>query len=495
MTILRLGAFCFFTFIFASASYSQTEKAQRNLFKDSTSAFVEISGLAGSTSRTPFWIQANQFGIIPRTSPSGSVRAQIEKYYPLNLKGTWRLGFGIDAVANGAQQSKFLLPQIHATLRFKNWEFFVGRKQQWIGLADSTLGTGSYVWSGNALPTQRIQFGTSRFVAVPFTRGWISFNGFYSEGLFDNNRPVTSDLKLHQKMFYVRIGRASSILKLYGGVNHQVEWGGKSPYFTIDGKMPNGIQNYLKLITGRFGDASAVISDFDNRNRVGNHLGTIDMAMEIESYEHSWFIYRQNIYEDGSLYAFANIKDGLNGVRFRRKNSYGSNFEIKEVVLEFLFTKSQGGPKNDLADTTLARGSLGKDDYFNNAQVRDGWSNHDRTIGTPFITPTSDTNWKWPNYANFYTSNNRVSVFHLGLKGTFYQQFFWTSKLSYSSNMGTYDERFKGSPTQFSGLLTVQRNIDALGGMTVSAALAADIGDLYPKNYGFRLGLRKDFSF
>jgi len=479
-------------------SYSQGNTKLPLAYKDSTNSFIELSGIVSSTSRTPFWIQSNQFGIVPRTSPAGSVNIQLENFWSINDqdgKNQWRIGGGIQAVGNMSKDSKILLPQIHGTLRFKNWELFAGRKKQWIGLADSTLGTGSYAWSNNAMPIPKIQIGTIGYVSVPLTKGWVSFNAFYSEGVFENSRPITSDLKLHQKAFYVRLGKTSSRVKLYGGMNHQVQWGGKSPYETIDGHMPTGFKNYIQLVFGRSGDANTGNeNDFDNRNRVGNHLGTVDLAMEIETYESSWFFYRQNIYEDGSLFGFNNLIDGLNGIRLRRKNAYGSNFSITEAVLEFLYTKDQGGSEFDYVygDPNATRGSLGRDNYFNNTQVRDGWSYYDRTIGTPFITPTSETQWKYPKFADSFTSNNRVAAFHIGLKGTLVRKIVWTSKFSYSSNIGTYDAPFANKPTQFSGLLTMQGKINLFGGTILKGSVAADLGELYPDTYGFTLGLRKE---
>lgn len=484
---------CFLNII-STESYSQSDKVYPT-YRDSTNSFVEISGLVSSTSRTPFWMQANQFGIVPKTSPAGSVNAQFEKFWPINASSSanaWRVGVGVQAVGNMTRESKFLLPQIHGTLRFKNWEFFVGRKKQWVGLADSTIGTGSYAWSNNTMPIPKVQLGTNGFVAVPLTKGWLSFNAFYSEGLFENNRPITKDLKLHQKTFYLRIGKANSRLKLYGGINHQVQWGGKTPYLTNNGQMPTGFKNYINMITGRSGDASRDSANyFDNHNRVGNHLGTVDLALEIETYESSWFLYRQNIYEDGSLYALTNLADGLNGIRYRRKNSYGSNFSIKEVVVEYLYTKSQGGSEFNYG-IDGPRGTLGRDNYFNHPQVRDGWSYYDRTIGTPFIPPTTDTEWKWPKYADSFTSNNRVSVMHLGMKGTLLQKIVWTSKFSYSTNIGTYDVPFATTANQFSGLITMQGKINILGGTILKGSIAADFGQLYPDSYGISLGLRKE---
>ena len=293
-------------------------------------------------------------------------------------------------------------------------------------------------------------------------------------------------------MLYLRIGRKDSHIKLYGGFNHQVQWGGRSPYLTLEGKMPVGWANYLRIITGRPGDANRIPNSFDNGNRVGNHLGTLDLGIEIETYASTLFIYRQNIYEDGTLYALTNIKDGLNGIRLKRKNSYGAVFEVTDAVFEFLFTKSQGGPEFNVEDYVIKRGDFGKDNYFNNSQIRDGWSYHNRTIGTPFIAPTSDTDFRYPRFADFFTSNNRVSVFHTGLRGRLLD-LTWESKLSYSTNIGTYDQPFDHTVKQFSGLLSLQRKFNILDGITVRGSFAADIGKLYRTSYGGMLGIRKDF--
>jgi hypothetical protein len=244
-------------------------------------------------------------------------------------------------------------------------------------------------------------------------------------------------------------------------------------------------------VIGSIGGTGPDITHFDSTSRIGNHLGSIDLALEVETYESSIFLYRQFVYEDGSLFYLTTLSDGLYGARVRKKNSYGANFEITEGVFEVLFTKNQGGDVFIIGNGKYR----GHDDYFNNQQVRDGWSYYDRTIGTPFITPTSESSWKWPLYADNFTNNNRVLLYHLGLKGTLFRKIQWQTKFSYSNNSGTYKQRFDGSPKQFSGLIAMQTKLDILGGMTLKGAYATDIGDLYRKTHGFTLGLRKDFSF
>ncbi|PWJ60377.1 capsule assembly protein Wzi [Dyadobacter jejuensis] len=457
---------------------------------DSSFASVEIYGLSSSNNITPFWLHANQYGIIPKDSPTGALKVSIQKFWPAasttNEPRKFRVGIGAEVVGNRSQNNEILLPQAYVAMRYKGWELSVGRKKQNVGLADSTLGMGSYAWSGNAMPLPKIQLGTMGFIDVPFTKGWLAFNAFYSDGFFEKNRPYTSDLLFHQKALYLRIGNQNSRLKLIGGINHQVQWSGYSPYETINGKMPSGIKNYFRAVTGKLYPVGEELTPFDYENRVGNHLGTIDFGLQYLGFNYHWFFYRQNIYEDGSLFTLNNLADGLNGVTIKKQNSYGSNFEINQITLEYLYTKSQGGSQ---WDRTII---LGRDNYFNHAQVRDGYSYFNRTIGTPFIPPSSDTEWRWPAY--WFTANNRVAALHLGLQGSVFQKVLWMSKLSVSNNSGIYDVPFEGNPKQFSGILSLQTHLSILGGSTLKGSVAADMGDLYRKSVGFSLGLRKDFN-
>src|SRR5690606_24746566 len=132
-------------------------------------------------------------------------------------------------------------------------------------------------------------------------------------------------------------GNPAGWLRVYAGMNHQAQWGGQSPYFRnendlTDRQMP---KKYLDVVFGIKGGAGQGLHD--STNRIGNHLGSVDLGMEIKSYGADIFIYRQSIYEDGSLAYLRNIADGLNGVRIRKNTIYGAPFEIHEGVFEFLY--------------------------------------------------------------------------------------------------------------------------------------------------------------
>lgn len=467
------------------------------------SVYVEIAGF-GSTeqSHLPFWLHTNQWGSVPKSGSGASLRAGWAGTYPLNpdnQKGLRLIG-GIEAVENVTKESKLLLPEAYGGLRLGNFELFIGRKKQLFGLADSTIGSGSYIVSGNAMPHFRIQLGVFKYTDVPFTKGWLQFLGSYSDGMMDKDRPVVTNLRLHQKQLYMRLGNPKGWLRLYGGFNHMAQWGGKSPYYfdpknPEDKQMPKGFKTYREMVFGTRMPGSSR-DHHDSTNRIGNHLGSIDLGMEIKSFWADFFFYRQSIYEDGSLYSFINIADGLHGMRIRKNNIYGSVVEVHEAVIEFLYTKSQGGSDFVIDDPK----KRGRDNYFNNYQVRDGWSYQARTIGTPFITPGVDTRHLGQTflYGDSFSNNNRVWALHLGLKGAIANKIEWTTKLSYSRNFGVYDledawpEEGLG---QFSGLISLRQNTNWIGGMSVGLNLAMDYGDLYPTSYGAMLSLRKYIRF
>ena len=183
-------------------------------------------------------------------------------------------------------------------------------------------------------------------------------------------------------MAYFRIGRDHSRVKLLAGFNHQVQWGGRSSHETIDGRMPNGIKNYFRIVSGKPGDASSTPNSFDDGNRVGNHLGT----------------------------------------------------------------------------------------------------------------PTTETIWAQPPYADFFTSNNRVSVYHLGVRGKLFRRMEWAGKCSYSSNWGTYNAPFKSSVRQFSAVLNLQTRVSIAGPTDIGASFGLDTGKLFPQTFGAMLTVRKQMS-
>jgi len=469
--------------LFGTGNQSIAQDSLR--FSSSHTSFETNVGLGSPN--MPFWFRANQYGTVPNQLPLLSLRANRQSLKSFKKYHYLKWGYGTEIVLNAGPKSNVVLPELYASLHYKSLELYAGRRKETFGLCDTTLGTGSYAWSGNALPLPKIALQIAQYTPVPYTKGWLQFKGHYAHGWFGDNRFV-SNYFLHQKTLHLRLGKTQSQFKWYGGFTHQVQWGGMANYdaSAVNNGLffPSNLLAYWYVVTGAGGKVGDVkgFSPFDSTNRVGNHLGTLDLGVEIAFKKSQLFLYRQTIYEDGTPFYGGNLADGLHGIawsnqiiiRERRK------IIIRKVLFEYLNTTSQGG-------NTFYAGATRNNNYFNHQQFRDGWTYQGRVIGTPFITNLIDNGFE-------SISNSRVKVFHAGIEGYFGKDIHFLGKLSHSQNYGTYVTPFRRELRQYSGLVQITGKLPYLGGLQWTAAAAWDYGRLYEDSFAVRLGVRKTWN-
>ncbi len=459
---------------------------------------VEVGGLTASGPRTPFWLWANQFGTVPLESPTGFIRAgmrgRLHRPNPDKPRAL-HIGYGLEVVGNLNRHSRVILPEAYVSLRGRWLNFYGGRRREIYGLVDTLLSGGSYAWSGNALPTPRVQLSTNGFVPLGFSRGFMAVYAVYAHGWLARTDSVRGAY-LHHKSVFGRFGRGP--LKVFAGINHFVQWAGTSRYVSsahaVNGRMPSSFRDYLYVITARQPDAgSSAHSRHDSLNYLGNHLGSIDLALEARFGSSDWLIYTQHPFEDKSGVLFKNFPDGLYGVRWRNRSADTPGpFRLSQITAEFLTTLNQSG-------ATIVRPNSryeGADEYFNNYQYIDGWTTRGRVIGTPFFTRWMDARPEWYNMPGAFTrmmiSNNRVRVLHLGLAGKGRSGWQIRVLLSQSWNRG---RPMRPAPQtdfgQFSGLAQVLLPLKGLKDTYLNAGLAMDRGGWLPDRVGGSLSLRK----
>ncbi|UHG89064.1 capsule assembly Wzi family protein [Spirosoma oryzicola] len=463
---------------------------------------TEVGSYFSTSGQTPFWLRTNQFGIVSLDHSPLTVRQALHVDYhdaprtkrdslqALNRRVDW--GWRAEAVLNTGYNVRLIIPEAYVKVRVGPVEVWSGRRREIIGLVDTTLTSGSYTLSGNALPMLKFQLAIREFWP---RKGLLAIKGLYSHGWFEADRFVRNTW-LHEKALYVRLGKPNWRLKLYGGMNHEVMWGGTTTELSSsrikNNLLPSTFRDYIDVVTASsLGARTNVdtnrVSQFDRENRIGNHLGTVDLGFEYTGRSFAIFAYRQSIYEDGSLFHLTNLRDGLHGIRIRRLHSVKPRgLQIETVLLEYLYTQNQGGSL--FIDNQEAQ--RGRDNYFNHSQYQDGWSRYGMTLGTPFITPSGNSRSDLPRYG--FTNNNRVAVLHLGLSGHIADFVRFQLKASYSENLGTYEVPFPEPVHQFSGLLDVSTRLPVFNGLTVNTAIATDIGRLYPASVGYYLSVRKE---
>lgn len=482
------------------------------LVKTSTTVFaqqspiyqLEASTLLSTSNQTPFGIRSNQYGSIPLDAPALNLRASAHKPYVANtVDSTIKhkklyFGYGVELVSNTSKKTQIILPEAYIKFLYKNFEFYAGRRKEIFGLVDTTLTSGSYIWSGNALPIPKIQLSIPNYKSI-ISKGLISIKGGYAHGWFDNGE--VRNFYLHQKWFYGRIGRPNWKIKLHGGFNHQVQWGGKPREEYIEpltGKLitnfGNDFKTYINAVTGislnQDGDGLGLNGVPINEawNRAGNHLGTIDFATEINLNNLNLLLYRQSIYDDGSLFYLSNISDGLLGLSIMPKHKKQG---ILKFCVEYLNTQNQGG--NTGSGNTIPE-LRGRDNYFNNSIYRNGWTYKGGTNGTPFITPISQVNpelvksYDLSQNSDSYLINNRVKAYSFLMYGK-YKQIDFLTKLLWSQNLGNYSTAFQAN--QFSFIQQIKYKLPKYD---LISMIGFDKGELYPNQLGILLAIRRTFN-
>jgi hypothetical protein len=331
--------------------------------------------------------------------------------------------------------------------------------------------------SQNYRPYPKIQLSSPQFINLIPGHELISFKFTYSDGLLGSakieygNVSQVPQIYFHHKSLYFKLGGHNNKINLFAGFNHQAMWGGEAKIFSGGLKTMTA---YKYVVLGKPWEDS----------RVGNHFGTIDLAGEWKGATWSVFVYRQSIYEDGSLAKLSNIKDGLNGIRFKRPRSgyVTSDFSLNTFLLEYLYTKSQGG--NDFDFST---GVFGRDNYFNHYVYSQGWSYKGNSLGTPIIGPKELNKKTLDSTEGSFTNNNRLYALHLALAAS-WGKVNMTAKVTFSNNFGTYNEPFIHSAKQSSLLFYAERPVSLNPNSLLTVSFAADKGSLYSNAVAILVG-------
>jgi len=463
-----------------------------------------VKAIGGFTSSgiIPFWLRSNQHGSIPLSNISLSLIGSARKEYDYTSKKLVDWGSSFETRVNAGKKLNITLIEGYAKLRVSIFEIKAGRSKEIMGLCDTTLSSGAFAVSGNALGIPKVQIAIPEFYILPFFGKLFAFKGNFAYGwvgktsqnqLYSNNI-INLDTYLHQKSLYGRFGKPDWKLKLYGGFNHQVFWGKEKEYY-VDLFTLTPMQTYFYVVTGKPYGTNNI-----GTSKIGNHLGSIDLGFEYEFKNIRLLAYRQNIYDIGALYYLANIRDGLNGLSLIKIRSTGNRFQWKKMLIEVLYTKNQAG------ELWSPPTPSGDENYYNNDQYAEGWSYKGVGIGNPFICPRAYTREGLPADPGDYFINNRVVALHFGFEGSV-QKWSFILKTSYSLNYGTFGTSEVGhtlgkirtlpvygifsETKQFSTFFEANKELkkDLNFGFTG----AFDIGDLYYDSFGLLLRLSKSF--
>lgn len=489
---------------------------------DTSRQYVDVSLLAGYTSNdiVPFWMRSNQFGSIPLDGASGGLLVRAAKNYAIQGEWTdrqdkstssWDWGYGLEARTNIGHKAEIQLIDAHVKVRYAMFEAKLGRSKDVMGLnGDTLLSSGNFAVSGNALGIPMLDIRIPEYYRLPWWDGLFSLKGNFANGLMGeipiaaNQFLVPTDKHvhptlLHQKSLYGRIGKPYWRLNLYGGINHQAQWGSEKKVYG-DSYTLNNVETLWYVFWGKaYGGGNIPIP----RSKLGNQLGSIDLGLSYDWDDVQLMAYRQNFYDVGAISKLANIADGLNGITLKNKqyNTTDKNWDWQKLLFEFFYSKDQAG--YPWSKPTAS----GDEDYYNNYYYTEGWSYKAQGVGSPLIAPAHSVRAGQAHDPIDYFISNRVVAGHIGMRGRLYR---WnvTGKLTFARHYGTFATSEYGKSTggrwhqpqeekfspvsQFSALIDAERELR--NNFFLGVRLAVDQGQLFDNSVGGQVSLRKFFG-
>ncbi len=413
-----------------------------NLFaqtEDSVSIQIGTTLTTASKDFQPLWLVANKFGSIADIKTDAASHFRIANRRTFNkdydvtdpgaISNNAYIDLGID-IYNNEHFSKVLFQEGYVKVGYRNWQIRGGRFKERSGDIDQDLSSGSWGISGNALPIPKVGVIVTDYTNVPYTNGWLKFKGQLSHGWFGNNR-FMKDAFLHEKMFYMQLGKNK--LKVYGGIQHFVEWGGRRG----DIQLEKSWKGFFDVLTVKRADDGSYGGEVRYANRPGDQRGLLEYGATWENDELLLSAYNQTMFETGRDIDIRNI-DRLLGVNIKFKNKETG---LKKALVEFIHTKQM----LDFVEP------FDRQSYYNNGYYRTGWEYENRIVGTPlfynraryskFSNDYQVVDWDAPDNqvpANSNIINNRIIGLHVGGLYNFSPTLAGKTMLTYTKNYGSH---------------------------------------------------------
>jgi hypothetical protein len=459
---------------------------------------LEGQTVATPANKLPFWLRADQNGSIPLSGASVSGIASIYRSYDTARKPFIDWSTGLQVRANAGNTSNLTLIEGYIKGKMGILQIQGGRTKDMTGLVDSSLSTGAFAISGNALGIPKIGISIPDYYSLKFTNDLIAVKAAYSAGYLGDVQLIKYSTNLtnnppgfyQENELYGRFGRPNWRLKIYAGINHHVMFDDErkvqGPNYTL-----NMFQTFVYAATGR---------TYNHYSKVGNHIGSVDLAVQYEFDKSRLFIYRQNLYDEGALAHLANIADGITGISLTNKNPSPTGFTWRKILFEQIYTVNQAGYFNSPYTKS------GDENYYNNPEYKYGWSYYGVALGNPLLVTPQYTRKGFPIAPGDYFISNRVSAFHLAAMGSAFNLDV-TTRFTYSINYGDFATSPEGNSlgkihtqpiyglfqtvNEFSWGLDVGKHLS--NGYNVGVSVAGDAGSLYYNSVGAILKVKKVF--
>lgn len=496
--------------IFAAAVSHQIAAATDSI---TFGASTVVTG--GNGNFAPTYMSSNRYGTLTQSS---NAYEALTLRKSLTHTSRFSYGFGLQAWAGTGsevgyarydiQKDKFTdiqrhpayvwLQELYGTVRYRSLFAELGMRDYDRSLFTTPTSSGDIVLGQNARGIPQLRAGFIDFVSVPLTRSFLQIQGEIAYGKFADknwlekhynyyNSFLTTGAWFHYKRLYLR-SNPQHPLSVTFGMQHAAQFGGTQRIYnkgvcTATNKSPMHFKDFFDIFLPRRDGSGSVAGDQAYYN--GNHLGSWDLRIRYRLPQgDNVTFYVQAPWEDGSGIGKLNGWDGLWGLSYEKKDTYGW---LTGATLEYMDFSNMSGPMHwapgDFPGTSIPNQATGADDYYNN-YFYNGWMNSGMGLGSPLVkSPIYNTD----GYMRF--TDNRIRGFHIGLQGQPCHDWGWRLLTGWQRSLGT---PFLPSLTRrhnFSLMLEASHAFASIRGLSASAAAALDAGSIFGHRYALFFSL------
>ena len=504
----------YLTLLYMSLAITATAQSKLNL-TEGLSYKVEAQSSA-SNGNTPLWLNANKYGLSSIKSSNGYLRGSLERPLTVDSLRKWSIGYGLDIAVPYNYTSSFVVQQAYADLRFMKARLTIGSKQEAAELKNNRLSSGAQTLGINARPVPQVKLSLPDYYTLPFFGRWVSLKGHVAYGMLTDDgwqhdfnhrqQKHTDNVLYHSKAGYIKIGKDDKPFSVDAGLEMGAIFGGTAYISNADGTM-QVIKNKAGLSSfwNVFIPGGQDVEDGDiYGNKEGDDLGSWLLRLNYKAPFGRVSLYADKFFEDHSgmflldydgygkgeefnewkdnRYFMYSLKDIMLGAELNLSNS----FYIKNIVVEYLYTKYQSGPVYHDRTYTISDHIAGNDDYYNHG-VLNGWQHWGQVMGNPlYRSPIYNTD------GTIYVKNNRFVAWHLGIDGNIMPQMNYRVLASWQEGLGRYTLPYTHARHNFSVMAETTYQLPNY--ITITGGIGFDCGSILGRNQGLQITISKLFN-
>lgn len=484
--------------ILISSHLSFINSSAQERLMDSLYYRAEFQTTLASGDYNPLWLNANRYGLSSLKTGNGYLRGAIERPLSADDGRKWGIGYGLDAALAAGFTSTLVVQQAYVEGRWLKGTLTVGAKEQPMELKNTELSSGPQTLGINARPVPQVRMALPDYWSIPGTKNWLALKGHIAFGkTTDDNwqkdfthsqSRYTEGTLYHSKAGYLKIGPKNITATV--GIEMASQFGGKS-YLFEDGEQQvyeneGGIKGMMHALF--YGGSDPVDGSF--KNNEGNQLGSLLARFDIDQPDWSLGIYADQFFEDYSMMVHVNksgdgyfaygFKDWMLGAELQLKHSPW----LRGIVLEYLYTKYQGGPVYHDQTPNVPIQISARDNYYNH-HLFTGWQHWGQVMGNPlYRSPLYNTD------DMVEVKHNRFVAWHLGLNGSPAERWDYRVLATWQKSYGSY-YHVPAHPEENLSLMTEVAYRFPLDGWAVKGALGLDSGKLRGNNWGVQVSMVK----